>query len=298
MSSSTRKRHHEREPMAAGTSSAPRSRSLADLPGQVFYQQAGSTPDVVRLTPADGGTEIVLPDAPSAVGISPDGSRIAYVRDGDLLVARTGQAGAAKLAAGVVTAAQPPAWSPDGGRLLVDATTPAILQVGSGTLTPLPDAVQAGRHFRWSGDGSKLVYATAYCGLQVAGTSGVTDTAVPVLGETAPSDNPDGLAACKPTSVDVTGDRVTVPLQVTGETGADVPDTADTVVDTVTGAVVPLPVDGTVVGTVFGPDGRLLVRAARSGKTTLSLFSPDGTLLVRAAEPAPLHDLDLLAYTR
>jgi TolB protein len=305
MSSGSGTRHHQREPMVAGTSSAPGSRALADLPGRVFYQQAGSTPDVVRMTPADGSTETVLPDAPSAVGISPDGTRIAYVRDGDLLITHTGQGDAAKVAGGVATAAQPPAWSPDGGRLLVDASTPAVLQVDSGTLTPLPDAVRAGRHFRWSGDGSKLVYATAHCGLQVAGSSGVTDKAVPVLGETAPSVNPDGLAACRPTSVDVTGDRVTVALRAAGETGGgtdggtdgDCSAAADTVVDTVTGSLVPLPVDGRVIGTAFGPDGRLLVRSVRAGKTTLSLFAADGTLLVRAAEPAGLQDLDLLAYT-
>jgi TolB protein len=282
----------------AGSGGTPRSRSLADLPGQIFYERAGDRPDVVRLTPADGTPTTVLPDPPSPVGISPDGGRIAYVRDGKLLVARTGEESATEVASGVAATAQAPAWSPDGTRLLVDAAVPAILQVDSGTLTPLPEAVQGGRHFRWSGDGRKLVYATSYCGLQVAGTSGVTDTAVPVLGESPSAHNPDGLAACKPTSVDVRGERVTVPLRVAGETGTASPVAADAVVDTITGAVVPLPVDGTVVGTVFGPDGQLLVRSVRAGQTRLSLFAADGELLVCAREPRTLRDLDLLAYTR
>jgi TolB protein len=111
-------------------------------------------------------------------------------------------------------------------------------------------------------------------------------------------DNPDGLAACKPTSVDVAGDRVTVPLQTTGETGADSPDTADAVVDTATGDVMPLPVSGSVVGAVFDPDGNLLVRSRTDDTTRLSLFTPGGTLQVQAIEPAALRDLDLLAYTR
>jgi TolB protein len=91
---------------------------------------------------------------------------------------------------------------------------------------------------------------------------------------------------------------VTVPLQSTGETGADSPDTADAVVDTVTGDVVPLPVTGSVVGAFFNPDGDLLVRSRKGTRTTLSLFAPDGTLLVQAREPSELQGLNLLAYTR
>jgi TolB protein len=298
MSSGTGKRRPERVPMVSHPASSPVSRSLADVRGQIFYERPGNRPDVVRLHPSDGTTETVLPNVPSRVGISPDGSRIAYVQDGKLLVARTGAGAATQMASGVAAAAQPPAWSPDGSQLLVGAGTPAILQVGSGTLTPLPRAVQAGRHVRWSGDGRKLVYATSRCGLQVAGSSGVTDTAVPVVGSQGTNVNPDGIAACKPTSVDITGERVTVPLRSTGEPSTDGPDTADTVVDTVTGAIVPLPVEGVVIGTVFGPDGHLLVRWVRSGTTNLSLFAPDGGLLVQAAEPPVLSDLDLLAYTR
>jgi TolB protein len=119
-----------------------------------------------------------------------------------------------------------------------------------------------------------------------------------MLGDPQPADNPDGLAACKPTSVDATGRRVTVPLQSTGETSADAPTAADAVVDTVTGEVVPLPVAGSVVGTFFDPDGNLLVRARHGTRTTLSLFTPGGKLLVQATEPAVLNGLDLLAYTR
>jgi TolB protein len=53
----------------------PRSRVLADLPGQVFYQKAGDQPDVLRLRPADGQTDLVPADVPAPVVISPDGTR-------------------------------------------------------------------------------------------------------------------------------------------------------------------------------------------------------------------------------
>ncbi|WP_433373741.1 TolB family protein [Actinoplanes sp. CA-142083] len=286
---------HKNQPQVAEYTATPASRTLADLPGHVFYQQTGADPDVVRMSPGDGAVDTVLPKAPSAVGVSPDGNKIAYAIGDTLLIEPTGGT-PEQVANGVSTAGQPPAWSPDGDRLLVAAGTPAILQVGSGTLTPLGEQLAGGQHFRWSGDGTTLVYATSYCSLKVV--AGDSDTAVPVIGDRQTADNPDGLAACKPTSVDATGQRVTVPLQTTGETGADSPDTADAVVDTVTGDVVPLPVTGSVVGAYFNPDGNLLVRSRKGTRTTLWLFAPDGTLLVQAKEPAELHNLNLLAYTR
>ncbi|WP_433300191.1 TolB family protein [Actinoplanes sp. CA-030573] len=305
-------KRRKNQPPAARTTPKPESRALADLPGHLFYQQTTPEPDIVRLSPSDGGIETVLPKAPSAVGISPDGRSIAYAVGGTLLIAQTaktrggqapphaGQAGdeqAEPVATGVSTAAQAPAWSPDGDRLLVNASTPAVLQVGSRTLTPLAAGLADGRHFRWSGDGTKLVYATTYCGLKVA--AGGTDTTVPVIGDLRPMDNPDGLAACKPTSVDATGDHVTVQLQTTGQLGGgDGPEIGDAVVDTVTGDVLPLPVTGSVVGVIFAPDGNLLVRTRHDDETRLSLFTPSGKLLVQAVEPAAVRDLNLLAYTR
>jgi TolB protein len=289
----------KRQPQVVKTTATPRSRSLADLPGHVFYQQAGPAPDVVRLSPAAGRTETVLHDAPSPVGISPDGSRIAYVADGRLLVDDTRAGGTREVADGVATAEQAPTWSPDGDRLLIDTTAPAVLAITDKTITPLPGGLGDGQHFRWSGDGHKLVYATAHCGLEVAASSDQSGTAdpVPVLGDPQLVDNPDGLAACKPTSVDATGRRVTVPLQTTGEKDTSAA-TADAVVDTVTGDLVPLPVSGVVVGAVFDPEGNLLIRTERRGKSRLSLFAADGTLLVQASEPTAVRDLDLIAYTR
>ena len=286
----------EREPVRAGTAT-PRSRALADMPGSVFYQGTGAEPDVVRLSPADGDTETVLQDAPSPVGVSPDGSRLAYVADGRLLVGEArGEAPTHQVAEGVVTAGQAPAWSPQGDKLLVAVDAPAALDLDSGAITPLPGDLGEGQHFRWSGDGSKLVYATTHCGLEVAGSDADSGTTVPVLGDTQTRDNPDGLAACKATSVDATGERVTVPLQTTGESAAGT-ETADAVVDTATGELVRLPVSGSVIGAVFDAEGNLLVRTRSAGRTRLSLFGPDNTLQVQATEPAAVGELALLAYT-
>jgi TolB protein len=170
-----------------------------------------------------------------------------------------------------------------------------VLDVETGTITPLPGDLGDGRHFRWSGDGSRLVYATESCGLEVASTEGAEGIAVPAVGDPLPFDNPDGLAACQAGSVDATGRRVAVPLSNPGESTG--PETADAVVDTTTGDLVTLPVTGRVLGAVFDAEGNLLVRALRLGTTTLSLIAPDNTLLVQAVEPAAVNGLELLAYT-
>ncbi|WP_127499988.1 PD40 domain-containing protein [Actinoplanes solisilvae] len=254
----------------------PSSLTLADLPGHVFY----SGRDIVRLSPSSGESDVVLADAPSSVGVSPDGRRIAFVTEGRLLVSESGRE-AKQVADGVADADQAPVWSPAGDRLLIDAAAPGVLDLGTGTITPLPSSLATGQHFRWSGDGNKLVYATSSCDLKLSADDAAAETSVAVPGE---------VSACKPTSVDATGERVTVPLQTD--------DTADTVIDTATGRPEVLPVEGTVIGTVFDPDGNLLVRTADDSGTVLWLFGPDNELLVRAIEPSGVRDLDLLAYTR
>lgn len=274
------------EPEEPEPTAEPSSRALGDLPGHIFYVGR----DVVRLRPSSGAGEVVLADAPSSVGVSPDGDRIAFVTDGRLLVSETG-GGTRQVADGVVAADQAPVWSPTGDRLLIDAEAPGVLDLGTGTITPLPGSLATGQHFRWSGDGNKLVYATSSCGLKLSADDDTTTTTVP------PQANPDGLAACKPTSVDATGERVTVPLQPTGGS-ASRSETADAVIDTATGRSEVLPVAGTVIGAVFDPDGNLLLRTVDDGRTVLSLFAPDHTLRVQATEPGTVRDLDLLAYTR
>ncbi|MBU2667525.1 hypothetical protein KOI35_28830 [Actinoplanes bogorensis] len=289
-------RHHG-GPAQAPPTVKPKSRTLADLPGHVFYTGRGSNPDVVRMSPGRGRSQVVLSNAPSSVGISPDGLRIAYVTDGKLMV-NSSDGEVKQVASDVQASSQAPVWSPEGGRLLVAAaSSPGVLDLESGAITALPEPLASGQHFRWSGDGSTLVYATSYCGLKVAGSEDGTSASVPVLGDRQLQDNPDELAACKPTSVDATGRRVTVPLQSTGEstTGTD---TADAVVDTATGDLAVLPVAGTVVGAVFDPEGNLLVRTENDGKTMLSLFDSGNALKVQAEEPSSVRGLDLLAYTR
>jgi TolB protein len=282
---------HPDRPRPARTTTSPRSTSIADLPGHVFYADAADDGRLVRLTPGDK-PETVLSAQYATAGVSPDGSRVAYVADGNLMVVETGGGEPQQAYAGTASAAQAPAWSPDGAQLLIDAAEPGVLDVATGTLTPLPSGLD-GQQFRWSGDGSTLVYATAGCRLEVAETTAQTGTPVP---ETA---DPESRAACRPVSVDATGDLVTVQLGSDTSAATDsAAAPAEAVLDTVTGDIVDLPVSGRIIGAVFDPDGNLLVRSVKDGKRRLSLFAPDFTLLLRAREPSALRELGLVAYTR
>jgi TolB protein len=274
-------------PRPARTSASPRSTSIADLPGHVFY--AGDS-RLVRLT-AGKRPETVLSEPHSTVGVSPDGTRLAYVADGSLMVVDTAGGDPQQAYAGTASATQAPAWSPDGDRLLITTSGPGVLDVATGALTPLASGLD-GRQFRWSGDGSTLVYATAGCGLEVARTTAVSGTPVPDSGD------PATRAACHPISVDATGDLVAVQLDPAAAAGSTDAAAADAVLDTVTGDLLDLPVSGTIIGAVFDADGNLLVRSVRDGTRRLSLFAPDFTLLLRTREPSALQGLGLVAYTR
>jgi TolB protein len=276
-------------PRPTKTTASPQSTSLSDLPGQVFYEDTDADGRLVRLT-HEGDPDTVLSAPHSTVGVSLDGSRLAYVTDGTLMVVSTDGGDPQQAYAGTASADQAPAWSPDGGKLLIDAADPGVLDLATGLLTPLSSGLD-GQHFRWSGDGSTLVYATGECGLEVAPATAVSGTPVP------DQSNTDGPAACRPVSVDATGDLVTVQLEPPASAEpAEAP--ADAVLDTVTGDIVDLPVSGKVIGAAFDADGNLLVRSVKSGRNRLWLFAPDFTLLVQATEPDTLAGLDLVAYTR
>jgi TolB protein len=270
---------------------SPRSRSLAALPGRVFYR--ADDDHIVRLA-GDGSRTTVLDGPADGVAISPGGDRIAYVVDGALMLAGPTPT---RLYSGTVSSDQIPAWSSDGTRLLVRAPKPGVLTVATGGFAPLPSGLN-GLNFRWSGDGNTLVYGTSSCRLEVAATGSSSGRTVPVIGDPESARNPELTAACQPLSVDAGGGRVTVALQSIGTGSGDPRSVADAVVDTTDGEVLPLPVTGSVRAVLFGPDDNLLIRTVDGGRATLSVLAPDGTLLVQAREPAALLNLSPVAYTR
>ncbi|BCY05765.1 hypothetical protein [Actinoplanes sp. L3-i22] len=269
---------------ATVTMAAPRSTSLTDLTGHVFYRspQNGS---VVRITGA-GDRSTVLSKANQAVAVAPDGEKIAYIANDRVYLSGSDQPA---VAAKVDLHQQLPAWSPDGAQLFVAAPDPGVLTVATGKFGPIPGGL-TGTQFHWSGDGGALVHLTDQGRLRVA------DRTVPVWGEDA-ARNPEGLRGI-PASVDLNGRRVTMTLSGALALDDGRPLQSDTVVDTVTGELQPIPVAGDVQAAVFDTAGNLLVRAKDGDRLVLSVFAADGTLLVQAPEPGSVKDLEMLAYTK
>jgi TolB protein len=271
--------------------STPPARSLADLPGRVFYRSADGR--MVRLTP-DGRQKPVLDGASEAVAVSGDGERIVYTAGKDLMLAGSPPK---SIYHGSLDPEEIPSWSPDGTRLLVPASKPGVLTVATGAFSPLPDAL-AGIGHRWSGDGTTIIFGTPSCRLKVADSDYRTSRTVPVIGDPESARNPEMTAACRPLSADLTGRRITAPLQSVDGGSGDARTPPDAVIDTDSGQVLPLPVAGTVRAALFGPGGDLLIRTVDGDHGTLSVVAPDGRLIVQAREPAALLNLDPVAYTR
>jgi TolB protein len=278
------------------------ARSVPGVPGALFYESEGG--DLVRRTIAGE----LLPVANDAwrSDVSTDGRRTAFIEDdGDVMVtARPGDRPKR-----VYRHAAPegigPAWSPDGTKLLIGRAAPesdprpGVLEVATGRFTALPK-LQGHLHFRWSGDGQTLAFATGECRLLTSAADGNGKRLVPVVGDENRKNNPSGSFACDVVSVNRDGTRLAVDLKAASEPGGDITGdiAADTVIDTATGATVALPVRGQVLAVLYRPDGSMLVRSRLAKVTTLTVLSAEGTQIAQVAEPTALRKLTLAAWTR
>ena len=269
-------------PPAASRPATPDT-TIAAVPGTLFYARADDPARVLRLRPGGAPVE-VLTGHDGGVAVSPDGRSLAWVTSGGDVMVAAGGAGPRRVAQGAADSSAL-SWSPASDRLLLTrGTQPGTVDVATG------------RNFRYSGDGTRLVYGVDPCRLRVAGAAGDAATTVPVIGDPESARNPSGVAACAPASVDAAGTRAVIAPQG-GAAGGPSGEPATAVVDLATGAVLPAPVPGEVQAVVFHPAGALLVRSVRAGATLLTVQSPAGAVLVEAPEPAAVRGLDLIAWT-
>jgi hypothetical protein len=71
------------------------------------------------------------------------------------------------------------------------------------------------------------------------------------------------------------------------------------VIDTKTGAVLPVRVPGAAGAILYRTDGTMLVRFGDAQPWgTLAIIAPDGTMPMQAREPSPLAAMIAIAYTR
>jgi TolB protein len=250
-----------------------------------------------RLTPA--GLEFVLRGRYASV--SPDGSQIAYVDEdhsgaaGELIVTDRDGGQARSVLSDVVGLGFEPAWSPDSRRLLV-ARLPegssegpvvyGVVDVATGAFTPLRQQIE-GLHPLWSADGQHVGYVTGTCQLMVADADGGNQRMVPVIGDPDPVVNPQRRFGCDLYSISPDGSLMAVDQAVGDEPWGDIGGSlaADVVIDTRTGAEVPLPVPGQLRAVLFLPNGEVLVRSTDGDTFTLTLLNPDLSIKTQVPEP-------------
>jgi hypothetical protein len=253
----------------------------------VLHSVRGGTDTVTSASTGGGG---VCPY--NSVVVSPDGKRLAWVSTldisgkGELVVSDVSGANLTILPvnsrclgnnAVIWLVADQISVTPSDrdGRVLVDSTT--------GKWLAEEDRISGA----WSDDGAWLATVNGD-GKPIVMPKGKPGAARPYA-YTPPADQAEHYDGWSARSVSVDGRYVAV-----GWNGTDPSRQLGTfaVVDTRTGAVVNLPVQGDVSSVHFLADGTVLVRSAGQ----ISLLDKDFTVLGQATEPASVHDLPLLRY--
>src|SRR5262249_26301568 len=128
--------------------------------GLIAFDRAAPGAEATLLTvdPATGATRTL--GAASEPAWSPDGSKLAHVRPGQVYVAASDGTGEALVGAG-----EDPAWSPDGAKLVVSrsdgkAKQLVVIELASGATTQLTDGTSDSRLPAWSPDGSTIVFSS------------------------------------------------------------------------------------------------------------------------------------------
>jgi hypothetical protein len=152
-------------------------------PGSPFWRVSPDGTGLTQLTALNAGDSFPTP--------SPDGSRLAFVRGGALLVGAADGSGAAQIAAGSQIAS--PAWSPDGSTIAYDDSGNIYsVPAGGGAVTGLFATPDAESQPAWFPDGSKLAFVRGN-GIQVGPASGSSSTALPnTINGSRPVWSPDG----------------------------------------------------------------------------------------------------------
>ena len=226
--------------------------------------------------------------------VAPDGRRASWVVDatGTLRIVDLGTGKVALTRRNVDAQCAEPGWAPDSRHLLLRDVAGTgklgVLDVATGTVARLPYQLD-GCHLTWSADGTAIGYVDGAGKLFVARADGSQPHQVPGLGD---GSRP---ATFDLESVSARGDRVALWVNDGSTPAGDVARglSSNAIVDTRTGHLVALPVDG-LLQAVFRADGTMLARVQGSAHNQIVLVSAAGAVLTRIDEPATLRNQLLL----
>jgi hypothetical protein len=149
--------------------------------GLVAYAQGGDI-WTIPTTTSSGGTNRTSTGGTteSDPAYSPDGTRIAFVANGQVQVLNVGL-GTTRAVTTTATAAHDPTWSPDGGTIAYEDGG-QIYAIASGATSGAGTVVMAGSEPAYSPDGTKLVFVNGLGHLAVAPAGGGSASDLGVTG--------------------------------------------------------------------------------------------------------------------
>ncbi|TDC39861.1 hypothetical protein [Micromonospora sp. KC213] len=292
-------------PVAASPSPADRWVNV----GRVFYLPTVSDQASIPLSAWRPGGELsTLVDLPGSVlgtnaAVSPDGTRVAWVQDTELMLADVDGPGRRVVTARVEGGScWGPSWSPDSQALTVAvsqkpgvplALLHGLVDIKTGTFTSLKIEADS-CHPVWSADGRFLAYTDGEGQVVVTDRKSMATRVVPRLGGANHYYSYD-VASLSPDGSRVALLRIDY-KQEGGDTGRNL--SVNMILDTRTGATVALPLGGRkLLQAYFLPDGRLVARVRATDGTRLLLIDSDGRRVTEAVEPAALRNHQILAVT-
>lgn len=278
---------------------APVSAASAPKPltGVAVYLSDGQAHAISRYEPGKGFTTIGAMPATGQFSASPDGGKVAFVTAGGAVRVQSGRT-VTTVAKGAAAGAPclTPVWSPDSKQVAFLAAgqseSQRVVTVRTdGTHRRTAGATRGVCHLAWSAGGR---YLAGYAGT----TEGVyrfdvrTGASVRVKGV----DLSNHVQSVSPDGAKVVLARLS--RTAPGGDGSWPGGFRPSVVDVQTGKSVPISVKGSLIGALYLPDGRLVVRVAGRTANTLVVLDGKGRQVQRLAEPAAAKNQALLQIVR
>jgi len=280
----------------ATASPTPDPAPAANLDGTLFFLGVGAAGGIYYLH--NNTLTLAISDASfgfyQSATMSPDGQKLAWILadsaggTGQLRVQTYG-GGTVTIGPATINNGYTPQWSADSASVIVGygASGWGRLNVTSGMITPMPSA--GGCCFGvFSPDGA---YAILRNGLNTSVVHADGTSPVPALA-------PPGQVFSRIQSLSPDGHHVIAALKAAGSPGGDAARAlgANAIVDTVTGAYVPIGDGGELRGGFYLADGNAVIRVIIGGADRVRLVSPAGAVLDEVIVPPAAVNHLLLGY--